>query len=135
MKECSKCKQTKPLNEFNRHKRGLTAWCKECVRKRNREWYKEKSEQIKTKRKIYLQEKRKWYDEYKQTLKCSKCEENHPSCLEFHHIDPKKKDFSISNALIQLNLNKIDILKEIDKCIVLCSNCHKKHHWNEKTKK
>jgi len=129
MKECSKCKQIKSLTEFNKHKRGATSWCKECVRERSRRYYEEKSEIVKARNKIYLQERRKWYNEYKQTLKCSKCGENHPACLEFHHQNPKEKEFGISEALRQLNLGKEDILKEIDKCEVLCSNCHKKLHY------
>lgn len=130
MHTCSKCKQTKSVDKFSKHKRGIHSWCKECVRERSREWYKEKSEIVKAKSKAYLQERRKWYDEYKQTLKCSKCGENHLACLEFHHINPKEKNFGIAEALRQLNLGKEDILKEINKCEVLCSNCHKKLHYN-----
>jgi len=129
MQTCSKYGQSKPLTEFNKHKRGITSWCKECVRERSREYYKEKNELIKVKRRIYIKERRKWFNEYKQTLKCSQCDENHPACLEFHHIDPKEKDFGIAEALRQLNLGKDEILKEIDKCEVLCSNCHKKLHY------
>jgi len=131
MNICSKCKQTKPLTEFNKHKRGVHSWCKACVRERSREWYKEKNEIIKAKRKTYIQERKKWYDEYKQTLKCSKCGEDHPACLEFHHTNPKEKDFGISEAFGQLNLSKEEILKEINKCEVLCSNCHKKFHYEK----
>ena len=129
MNTCSRCKQDKPLTEFNKHKRGIHSWCKECVRERSREWYKEKNEIVKARRKTYIQERRKWYDEYKQTLKCSKCGENHPACLEFHHQNPKEKEFGIAEALCQLNLGKEEILKEINKCEVLCSNCHKKLHY------
>ena len=129
MQTCSRCKQQKPLSEFNKHKRGITSWCKECVRERSREYYKEKNETIRAKRKVYTQERRKWFNEYKQNLKCSECGETHPACLEFHHTDPKRKDFGIAEAICQLNLGKDKILEEINKCVVLCSNCHKKLHY------
>jgi len=131
MRECSKCKNKKPLSEFNKHERGLTAWCKDCVRERSRQYYKEKSNVLKEKRKHYYEQKRQWFNEYKKTLKCSKCDENHIACLEFHHLNPKEKDFTISEALQRLNLNKDLILKEIEKCEVLCSNCHRKLHYKE----
>lgn len=44
--------------------------------------------------------------------------------LEFHHTDPNKKDFSISN-----NFKSMEKMKnEVDKCILLCSNCHREEH-------
>ena len=46
--------------------------------------------------------------------------------LEFHHIDPTKKEFSIS----QIRLCKMNekIKKELDKCDLLCANCHREIH-------
>ena len=132
MRECSKCKSVKPLSEFNKHERGLTAWCKKCVRERSKQYYKEKSDVLKEKRKHYYEKRREWFNEYKKTLKCSKCDENHIACLEFHHLNPEEKDFTIAEALQKLNLSKDSILKEIEKCEVLCSNCHRKLHYDTK---
>ena len=45
--------------------------------------------------------------------------------LDFHHIDPTEKDFAIST----FKNKKIDKLKEeLDKCILVCSNCHGEIH-------
>lgn len=73
---------------------------------------------------------RKWFNGYKQTLVCSKCGENHPACLEFHHLNEKTKSFRISEAIEQRGCSKDRIMSEISKCIVLCANCHKKLHAN-----
>ena len=58
---------------------------------------------------------------------CEKC--GYDKCigaLEFHHLDPTKKDFGISS---NGNTLKLDIMKkEADKCILVCSNCHKEIH-------
>ena len=57
--------------------------------------------------------------------KCAKC--GYDTCLkalEFHHIDPSKKDFTISNDHVKL----IDAIEESKKCILICSNCHKELH-------
>jgi hypothetical protein len=61
--------------------------------------------------------------------KCLWCTENHPAALDFHHKDKNEKTFSISDA-VQYGFSKERILKEIVKCDVICSNCHRKHHWN-----
>lgn len=61
---------------------------------------------------------------YKRTLKCEICGYNkHPSALEFHHRNPDNKIKNISKMMNQ-NSSKIDIIKEISKCMVLCANCH-----------
>ena len=44
--------------------------------------------------------------------------------LVFHHINPEEKDFNISSA----NCSWDKIKKELDKCILLCSNCHAEIH-------
>lgn len=47
------------------------------------------------------------------------------TALEFHHLDPAQKDFSIS-----ANSNKAwyKIENELDKCILVCANCHREVH-------
>ncbi len=63
----------------------------------------------------------------KKDKKCAYCEENMPCCLDFHHIDPSTKLFTIGNA-IKMRLEKEEIIKEADKCLLLCSNHHKLLH-------
>lgn len=49
------------------------------------------------------------------------------SALDFHHVDANSKDFNVSS-----NTNrKWEILKEeLDKCVLVCSNCHREIHAN-----
>jgi len=68
--------------------------------------------------------------ELKQTLKCKSCGEDHPRCLDFHHRNPNDKKISIARVANQgWSLEKIK--EEINKCDVLCSNCHRKLHYEE----
>ena len=46
--------------------------------------------------------------------------------LEFHHKDPTQKDFSISRKGHTIAWSKVK--KEIDKCQLLCANCHRELH-------
>ena len=58
--------------------------------------------------------------------KCEKCGyDKCISALEFHHLDPKEKDFSPSGNM-NMAWDKIKI--EIDKCILVCANCHREIH-------
>ena len=59
--------------------------------------------------------------------KCVRC--RYDKCvkaLEFHHLDPAQKDFTISNEHFKLK----DAVEESKKCILICSNCHKELHDN-----
>ena len=61
--------------------------------------------------------------------KCEKCGYNKcVEALEFHHLDPNEKDFGISNNSYSFERMK----KEVDKCILVCSNCHREMHYNLK---
>ena len=72
--------------------------------------------------------------EIKSSTGCAKCGEKRPYVLDFHHIDPSIKDADI--ARMTSNSNKVEnIQKEIDKCIVLCSNCHREFHYLEMMEK
>lgn len=47
-----------------------------------------------------------------------------PQALQFHHVDPKKKDFTISGKSWKYD----KLLKEAKKCLLLCANCHIEEH-------
>ena len=69
---------------------------------------------------------KQWALDYKGN-KCKYC--GYDRCieaLEFHHINPDEKDFSISDRNIKLDWEEIK--KELDKCVLVCSNCHREIH-------
>lgn len=76
-------------------------------------------------------ELKKWFREYKSTLSCIKCGESHPSCLDFHHRDPSLKDLNMQQVILY-GWSRKRILEEIERCDVLCANCHRKHHYEER---
>lgn len=61
--------------------------------------------------------------------KCEKCGySNNLAALDFHHIDPKTKSFQLDSR--HLSNTNIDKLKdEVNKCILLCANCHRETHY------
>lgn len=49
------------------------------------------------------------------------------SALEFHHLNPEEKDFSLSTTSSYKNIDKMK--QEVDKCILVCANCHREIHY------
>jgi len=76
--------------------------------------------------------KARW-DTFKRTLKCTKCEQNHPAALDFHHVDPSEKENIVSNLVSSGRFAAA--MEELQKCIVLCANCHRIHHYEENSAK
>lgn len=57
--------------------------------------------------------------------KCSICGYNKcQKALDFHHLNPLEKDFNISGGTRSFE----SIKKELDKCVLVCSNCHTEIH-------
>lgn len=57
--------------------------------------------------------------------KCQVCGYNKcASALEFHHLDPSQKDFTISGGTKSFE----NLKPEVDKCILVCANCHREIH-------
>jgi hypothetical protein len=73
-----------------------------------------------------VQERYAAYAGLKAGLACSVCGETHPACLDFHHRDPYKKSFNLAEGWKTRTWQ--EILDEVDKCDILCANCHRKHH-------
>jgi hypothetical protein len=103
----------------------------EAIRNYNREYYRRNREHLlkkqKEKNRRLAENRRKWLIEYKKTLSCVRCEESHPATLTFHHRDGTEKNFEIAN-IVKMGVSLKKIIAEIEKCDVLCANCHAKEH-------
>ncbi len=67
-----------------------------------------------------------WVKRYKEERGCKYCGEKFWACLEFHHKN-KDKEFIISNARNGSGFSRLK--KEIEKCDIVCANCHRKIHF------
>lgn len=103
-------------------------WQKKYQRKRylaDPEYFKQKANKAK-------EERKRWFkEEILDKSSCITCGESHNACLDFHHRDPEEKVRAVTKMVLQ-RCSKERILKEIAKCDVLCSNCHRKLHYNER---
>lgn len=129
-KICNTCGQEKPLSEFNfrdKNKGTYRAQCKNCLHKRKNELYNTKyreryKDRIKQNKNLHRQLIRQKIIELK-SCGCRICGEVDVCCLDFHHI--KDKSFEIGHSM---DVTLENLLKEVNKCVVLCANCHRKVH-------
>ena len=89
-------------------------------------WYKNNKESEKAHVKRRKKEIKSWLWEYKKNLKCSMCSESHPSIIDFHHKEGRKEK-GVAQMIVD-GYSKNRIKEELNKCEVLCANCHRKLH-------
>lgn len=129
-KICSKCKTEKELSDFRRDKSkkdGRQSYCKLCARDHFKSRYSESYGESYNKRNVERRNRHaEMLQEYKHDKSCLCCDESENICLDFHHVDPTSKSFTVSGQSMGRNWEQIE--QEISKCVLLCSNCHRKFH-------
>lgn len=132
LKVCIICKQEKPIAEFNKNKAkkdGVGVDCRVCSNKASRQYYALNKQKHKLAVRLRKISNKKLLQTYVynllKTTGCVDCKkENDPVALEFDHVRGTKRRAVCE--LIARNCSFSSILKEIEKCEIRCSNCHRK---------
>lgn len=114
-KRCTKCGKELPLTDFNwRDKKTGTrrSECKYCHSDYMKQRYKEKREII---------------EHLKSQCACAKCGDTRGYVLDYHHIDPTTKENTVARLIVG-NYRLDKAIQEIEKCVILCANCHREFH-------
>jgi len=114
-KFCPKCEKVKPLIDFYKriNRNDVGGYCKKC----SNAYHTNRVKEVKLKMISY---------KGNQCEDCElKLEKSHYSVFEFHHLEPKQKDPNFDKIKYQ-SWDKIT--NELDKCAILCANCHRIRH-------
>ena len=129
MKICKYCKIDKELTDFHANpttKDKLATGCKDCMRLICTTARKDNAEHYRLVAQKRRRRKREQFVEWKKQQVCSRCGENDFCTLDLHHVDPTQKDYTLSKLAESGSWTKL--VAEMQKCIVVCSNCHRKIH-------
>lgn len=135
VKICSICKLAKSFESFyvrDGSRNRLHAQCKDCYKEKRKsfmeEHYKKYGDQYRSRARIRKMVQKRARQEklvnYLEDKKCEFCGFSDIRALHFDHIDPSKKEFGIARA-INDGYHWDRTLKEIEKCRILCANCHR----------
>lgn len=133
---CSICKNELPetpeyfASRKDRKNTLFQGICRSCQKEYRKEHYNKNKQKYISRAQEYTQKTVQWFQEIKKDLKCEVCNEQRWWILEFHHKDPGSKEGNISEMI--RNGGRKRILEEIKKCKVLCANCHRDLHHQEK---
>ena len=126
-KVCKECKVEYPISNYhvsNKRSGVLHPTCKECSAKYARE---------------YRQSRRDYVAEYKMKKGCEMCgfKAEHSCQLDLHHKDPSTKTYKGSHKSYDAGWSLERIDAELEKCLVVCKNCHaleghREGHWRNK---
>lgn len=114
----------KRWSDIEREIKKCSLLCRNCHQEKHSEIYKG----------TYCRDLKIKFLEIKGVDRCERCgfKGEYYSSLDFHHRDGEKKDFSIGTAYKFITKFKEKIILEIEKCDVLCSNCHAIEHFDFK---
>jgi hypothetical protein len=129
---CPLCKEPRQLEDFawrNKSKGIRARECKICHNTFRKRCYDKNRVSEIARSSARKRDLANWILQLKSSMSCSKCPENHPATLQFHHCSGDK-ELNISAAYSR-GWSKDRILREIAKCEVLCANCHAKEHYQQ----
>ena len=129
MKICTKCKVNKNLEDFcfRSISKGIRQTvCKECQKTYKLKYYYNNKQSHYLRNRKTIKQLKSFVDDFKSKTGCLLCEESDSCCLDFHHLNPSTKIKEVS--LMVREGSKKRILNEIEKCVCLCANCHRKVH-------
>lgn len=155
---CSKCQRYLPIDSFGKsanRRFGLKTWCKECRKKdleenpirertRRREHYLRNKDKILAANRKWRRENRDKVREYTKERhaaykrqfvelaggQCHRCGYSEfDSGLDFHHVNKNDKDNSPVSVIASGDFDRA--YEELDKCALLCRNCHQAYHSND----
>jgi len=119
--------RTKNDPEYRERKRKAS----ERWRNENREKYEvQQSEKYQRRKKVilnkYMQNKKECADYLGG--KCCGCGADNLIVLQFHHRDPEMKQYALNKKFRRMAMKLEDVQQELDKCVLLCANCHTLEH-------
>jgi len=136
MKTCVTCGTEKHEEEFNWRYKSLGIrhpTCRECQKGFRKNWYEDNKErhlkQVQDRKREARTVAREYVWKYLSTHPCEQCGESDPVVLEFHHVGGK--DMAISE-FVAGGYSVVTIQAEIDRCVVLCANCHRRKTMEER---
>ena len=107
------------------------SYCRPCQLSRQRRHHRENPGYRRELNKRYRGKVRQRIWDIKVGGECVRCGYGeHPAALDFHHRDPSQKEFSIAD-INRAGLSAENIQAEIDKCDLICANCHRIEHATE----
>ncbi len=123
MKLCGSCLALKPLDECHRRGQGRQTWCKPCRRLYDREYHHRTRERRLAQKRLQHKRMVAWYRDLKSSTPCADCGStfNH-AAMSWDHLPGFEKLDDVSSLVSRHN--KALILAEIQKCELVCANCH-----------
>lgn len=129
-KFCPDCGCNRPIEEFafkNKAVGSRQAYCNEHRRERERNRYTRIRTTVIAKARVQSAKNRKAINDWKSQFSCVVCGEDEQCCIDFHHLDPSKKEMGI-NMMKNRGYSLSRVIEEAKKCTPVCSNCHRKIH-------
>jgi NAD-dependent dihydropyrimidine dehydrogenase PreA subunit len=118
------CGQSKLSTKFHRSRTGQFSYCRDCRCAYDRRYYAERGKAPRlARRRAHVERERAWMDSLKKGIPCKDCGETFPTyVMHWDHLPGQVKLDEIG-SMVGSRQREV-ILAEIEKCELVCANCH-----------
>jgi hypothetical protein len=132
LRRCGRCKQLLPVANFARRGADYQSYCRACQKEYDAAWYQankaRRQQKVKADRAAHVA----WLDSLKEGKPCTDCGGHFPPyVLEWDHLPGFIKELVIANTRRAAHSRK-RILAELEKCELVCANCHRERTFGAK---
>ena len=132
MKRCARCGDTKPVDQFHRNKAlpdGRQGYCKPCRKLYDHDYHLRVRPRRIAQKQAAWRRRLEWLRELRADKPCTDCGRRYPAIvMQWDHLPGFEKLGEISGRLRKASRAKI--LAEIEKCELVCANCHALRTFN-----
>ena len=133
-RRCGRCRRSLPLEAFARYGRGYQSYCRSCQREYDAAWYRANKGRRQAKVKADREAHVAWVDSLKEGKPCADCGRTSPCVMEWDHLPGTIKTLVLADTRRAAHSRK-RILAELEKCELVCANCHRERRFGPGRKK
>jgi hypothetical protein len=132
LKRCGRCGKQLPLEQFARRGAARQSYCRRCQRTYDAAWYQANKSRRRTKVREDRAAHGAWMDSLKEGKACADCGEIYPPyVMEWDHLPGFVKTMVLADTRRAAHSKK-RILEELEKCELVCANCHRERTFGKR---
>ena len=133
-KRCGRCGNHLPITAFARYGSALQSYCRRCQKEYDAAWYRANRERRKAKVQSDRTQHAAWLDSLKKGRPCADCGNSYPPyVMEWDHLPGAVKTLVLADTRRAAHSKK-RILAELEKCELVCANCHRERTFGKRRK-
>jgi hypothetical protein len=134
-RQCGRCRRSLSVSAFARYGDGYQSYCRACQKEYDAAWYRANKDRRRAKVQADRLAHVAWLDSLKEGKPCADCGRTYPPyVMEWDHLPGAMKTLVLADTRRAAHSKK-RILAELEKCELVCANCHRERTFGKRAKR